>query len=186
VKPIYFTDAREFHQWLLANHATATELFVGFYKKGSAKVGLTYAEAIDEALCFGWIDGIVRRIDEQRYCHRFTPRKPESIWSIVNVGHVERLNRLGRMQPAGLAAFARRKAAKIGVYSFEQKTRVSLPPEFEKRFRKNLKAWSFFETQAPWYQRLIIHKITNAKQVATKERWLLRAIAASAAGQRIG
>ena len=184
MKVVHFQTAADFRRWLERHHATATELQVGFYKKGSGKGGLTYQEAVDEALCFGWIDGLVRRIDADCFTHRFTPRKPRSIWSNINVANVARLTAAGRMQPAGLAAYARRDPKRTGTASFENHHR-KFPPALEKRFRAEKKAWAFFSAQAPWYQRLIAHKIVTAKQAATKERWLARVITASAAGRRL-
>lgn len=186
MKVVHFASGAAFRRWLMANHATAMELHVGFYNKSAARAGLTYQEAVDEALCFGWIDGIVRKIDAERHTRRFTPRKPGSIWSNVNVAHVARLTAAGKMHAAGLAAFATRTAAKTGIYAFEQKGTQTLPPAFAKKFQAHAKAWTFFTAQAPWYQRLIIHKIVSAKQEATRLRWLDRAIAYSAASQRVG
>jgi uncharacterized protein YdeI (YjbR/CyaY-like superfamily) len=183
MKVVYFAAAADFRRWLEEHHATASELQVGFYKKSAGKAGMTYKEAVDEALCFGWIDGIVRKLDDERFTHRFTPRKPGSIWSNVNVAHVARLKAAGKMHPAGLAAFAARSAAKTGIYAFERGAQ-KLPPAVEKRFRANRRAWAFFTAQAPWYQRLAIHKIVSPKQSATRERWLARIIADSAAGRR--
>ena len=181
----YFVSAAEFRRWLEKNHARTPELLVGFYKKASGKGGLTYPEAVDELLCFGWIDGVKRRVDEDRYTHRITPRKPGSIWSNVNVGHVARLAQAGRMHAAGLKAFAARSAEKTGIYSFEQKKAAVLPPGCLRKFKANRQAWAFFSVQAPWYRRLVTHKIATAKQEATRIRWLTRAITASAAGKRL-
>jgi uncharacterized protein YdeI (YjbR/CyaY-like superfamily) len=185
MKAAHFASASDFRRWLEKNHATTAELQVGFYKKASGRGGLTYHEAVTEALCFGWIDGIVRRLDAARFTHRFTPRRPGSTWSNVNVAHVARLTAAGKMHAAGLAAFAARRAAKTGIYSFEQGAQ-KLPPSCERKFRAHTRAWSFFSDQAPWYQRLIIHKIVSARREATRLRWLDRAIAESAAGRRIG
>lgn len=182
---IFFATAAEFRRWLLANHACVPELQVGFYKKGATRTGLTYREAVEEALCFGWIDGQVRRIDEQRYQHRFTPRRPGSTWSNVNVAHVERLIAAGRMHAAGLAAFHARLPAKTGVYAFERTATPVLPPAMARRFRAAKAAWAFFQAQPPGYRRLALHKVVSPKQAATRERWLARLIAASAAGQRL-
>ena len=184
MKPIFFETAEAFRQWLMKHHATASELHVGFYRKGSGKSGMTYLEAVEEALCFGWIDGVVRRVDDTSYAHRFTPRKPKSIWSLTNVAHVDRLTKAGRMQDAGLKAFAARTDDRTGIYSFEQPAR-SLPRKYEKAFRANPAAWKFFMAQAPWYRRLMIHKIGGSKQEATRERWLEKVIKASAAGKRV-
>jgi uncharacterized protein YdeI (YjbR/CyaY-like superfamily) len=181
----HFSSAEKFRLWLVTHHATATELQVGFYNKNSGRSGMTYKEAIDEALCFGWIDGVIRKIDVDSFTHRFTPRKPASIWSNVNVGHVARLTKAGRMHPAGLRAFEARRADRVGVYSFEQKEPQSLPPAYLQKFKATRKAWGFFTAQAPWYQRKIIHKIISGKKEPTRLRWLDRAIAASAAGTQV-
>jgi uncharacterized protein YdeI (YjbR/CyaY-like superfamily) len=180
----HFASAADFRRWLEKNHATATELLLGFYKKASGKGGLTYPEAVDELLCFGWIDGVKRRVDDERYTHRITPRRPGSIWSLINVRHVERLTKAKRMHPAGLRAFAVRQAHKTGVYSFESRPK-KLPAAYEKIFRAQPKAWSFFMAQPPGYRRLLIFKIVRAKQEATRQRWLARTIAASARGRRL-
>jgi uncharacterized protein YdeI (YjbR/CyaY-like superfamily) len=182
---LHFASGADFRAWLEQHHASTTELQVGFYNRKSGRGGITYQAAVDAALCFGWIDGIVRKLDADRYTHRFTPRKPGSIWSNVNVGHVARLTAAGLMRPAGLAAFAARTAKKTGIYAFEQKQPQKLPAAYAEKFRANKKAWTFFTAQAPWYQRLITHKITAAKQPATRARWLARAIAASAGGERL-
>ncbi len=185
MKVIHFSSAGKFRLWLETNHATAIELHVGFYKKNFGKGGMTYEEAVDEALCFGWIDGIVRKIGPDSFTHRFTPRKVSSIWSNLNVCHVARLTEAVRMQPAGLRAFNARKSGRTGIYSFEQKKPLSLPPAYLKEFQAKQKAWKFFTTQAPSYQRNIIHKIVSAKQAPTRLRWLARVIAASSVGTRI-
>ncbi|HUR59183.1 MAG TPA: YdeI/OmpD-associated family protein [Opitutaceae bacterium] len=184
MKPTFFASAADFRRWLNRNHAKQAERWIGFYKKDSGRGGLTYAEAVDEALCFGWIDGRVRRIDETSHMQRYTPRRPGSIWSNINVEKVRRLTAAGRMQPAGIAAFAARTAAKTGIYSFERKQPATLPADFAKRFRANKKAWAFFSAQPPGYRRLAVHKIVSGKQPATRERWLARIIAACAAGKR--
>lgn len=183
-KPTPFATAGEFRDWLAAHHAKASGLLVAFNKAGSGRGGLTYAEALDEALCFGWIDGVRKRLDDARYTIRFTPRKPGSIWSNINVGHVGRLKAAERMQPAGLAAFAAREAKKTGIYSFENKPK-KLPAAFEKKFRANAKAWAFFRAQAPWYQRTAIHVVVSPKQEATRQRWLHQLIVDSAASRRL-
>ncbi|HZP60988.1 MAG TPA: YdeI/OmpD-associated family protein [Opitutaceae bacterium] len=185
MKATHFTSAADFRRWLEENHAAATELSVGFYHKRSGKGGLTYPEALDEALCFGWIDGVRRNAGADSYIIRFTPRKNGSIWSLVNVRHVERLTASGKMHAAGLKAFAARLAHRTGVYSFEQKEPSKLPAAFEKKFRANRKAWDFFSSQAPWYQRTAIHKVMSPKQETTRLRWLELLISDSAAGKRL-
>lgn len=183
--PTFFVSGDAFRAWLKKHHASSSEVVVGFYRKSSARAGLTYPEAIDEALCFGWIDGVVRRLDDECYSRRFTPRKSGSIWSNVNVRHVARLTDAGKMHAAGLAAFAARSAAKTGIYSFEAKEAATLPPAFEKKLRANKNAWTFFQGQAPWYQRKVTWWVVKAKQEATRERRLAELIAGSAAGRRV-
>lgn len=178
----HFKSAGEFRQWLEQNHADVTELYVGFHRKNSDLPGMTYAEAIDEALCFGWIDGVVRKIDANSFMHRFTPRKSTSIWSNRNIAHVVRLTAQGKMRPSGLRAFEARQPDKTGVYSFEQKEPRSLPAAYLKKFRANRKAWDFFQKQAPWYRRKIIHRIVSAKRESTQLGRLEQAIVKSAAG----
>ena len=185
MKPVFFPTPAEFRGWLDRHHASTAELWVGFYKKKSGKIAMTYAEAVDEALCFGWIDGVLHRVDDDSYMHRFSPRRPGSIWSNINVGHVARLTAAGRMHPAGLAAFGARDPGRTGIYSFESKRPLKLPADFARRFRANPTAWKFFSAQAPSYQRLVLHKIVTSKQAATRERWLARAISASAQGKRL-
>lgn len=181
----FFASSAAFRAWLEKHYATQLELIVGFYKKSAARAGLTYAEAVDEALCFGWIDGIVRRIDDVSYSHRFTPRKAGSIWSNANVRHLARLEAAGKVHPAGRAAFAVRSAARTGVYAFEARNTARLPPPLARTFRANRAAWTFFAAQPPGYRRLMTFWVVSAKQPVTRERRLQRLIAASAAGQRL-
>lgn len=181
----FFKTAADFRAWLEKNHATAKELHVGAYKKASGLGGMTYLESVDEALCFGWIDGVVRKIDDVSFSHRFTPRKPGSIWSNVNVAHVARLTAAGKMHAAGLAAYAARSETKTGIYAFERTAEPELPAAFAKKFRAQKTAWKFFQAQPPGYRRLVLHHIVTAKQPATRERRLAQLIAASAAGKRI-
>lgn len=189
MKAVYFKTAADFRRWLEKNHTAVAELRVGFYNKASGVPGISYAESVDEALCFGWIDGHVKRIDAARHTRRFTPRRTGSIWSNINVGHVKRLLKAGKMHPAGIAAYEARLPHRTGVYRFEQKNRPPLAQKFpaalEKIFRTNAKAWTFWKEAPPSYQRLIIHWVTNAKQNETRDRRLARAIAASAAGKRL-
>ena len=185
VKPTYFKSAADFRQWLEANHAGASELWVGFYRKDSGRGGLTYAEAVDEALCFGWIDGLKKRVDEVSYTHRFTPRKPKSNWSLTNIRHVKRLKKAGRMKPSGLKAFAARETAKSGVYSFENKPR-QLSSDLERQFKADQAAWEFFQRQPLGYRRLASFWVMSAKQGATRERRLARLMTDSSQGRRLG
>jgi uncharacterized protein YdeI (YjbR/CyaY-like superfamily) len=185
VKPRFFRSASEFRQWLERRHDSVTELWVGFYKKASGKRGITYAEAVDQALCFGWIDGIKKRVDEHGYTHRFSPRTSKSVWSLVNTRRAEELQRLGVMHSAGLAAFERRDPARSGLYSFENPS-VSLSLPLARQLKANKKAWLFFEAQPPGYRRIAISWVMGAKQDATKERRLALFVHASANGMRFG
>ena len=181
----FFESPRAFRAWLKSDHAKKTELLVGIYGKNSGKGGITYAEALDEALCFGWIDGVRKNVDEVSYSIRFTPRKSGSIWSLINVAHVERLLAANRMTAAGIKAFEARKPHKTGIYSFEQK-KHALESAQEQKFRANKKAWAFWELQPPGYRRVSMHWVTSAKLEATRERRLAQLIADSAAGLRLG
>ena len=181
----YFESASDFRHWLEVNHARVNELWVGFFKKDSGKGGLTYAEALDEALCFGWIDGLKKRVDELSYTHRFTPRKPKSNWSRINIQHVERLKQVGRMASSGLKAYAAREPERSGVYSFENAPRT-LTAVDEKQFKADRIAWEFFQRQPPGYQRLAIWRTVSAKKPETRARRLAQLIAASRNGRRLG
>jgi uncharacterized protein YdeI (YjbR/CyaY-like superfamily) len=185
MKAKFFSLPAQFRQWLEQNHDSASELLVGFHKKSSGKKSITYAEALDEALCFGWIDGVRGNLNETSYTIRFTPRKPKSIWSLVNVRHVERLKKEGRMQPAGLEAYARRDPKRTGIYAFENAPR-ELSPTYEKIFRENKKAWEFFEKQPPYSKRTTIHWIMSAKKEETQVRRLKQVIENSEQGVRSG
>ncbi len=176
---IYFKRPEEFRDWLADHHDQETELVVGFYKKGTGIPSMTWAEAVDEALCYGWIDGRGNRVDEQRYTIRFSPRKPSSIWSDRNIKRVEALTAEARMQPAGVRAFEARSEERSRVYSFEQDS-VSLSPAFEQRLKENEAAWHFFRDQAPWYQRAAIHWVMTAKRESTRERRMEQLITDSA------
>ena len=181
MKPIYFPTPTEFRKWLEENHSTETELLVGFYKVKSGTPSLTWSESVDQALCFGWIDGVRTSIDDTRYTIRFTPRKPTSIWSGVNIRKVEEFIRLGLMHEAGLAAFAKRSEGKSKIYSFEQKE-VAFSPAYEKHFQKNNKAWLYFEALAPSYRKTSINWVMSAKQETTQLKRLEILIADSEAG----
>src|ERR1041385_1510827 len=167
------------------NHDRESELWVGFFKRDSGKGGLTYPEAVDEALCFGWIDGLKKRVDELSYTHRFTPRRPKSNWSRLNIRHVERLNKAGRMMPAGLKAYAAREPERSGAYSFENAPR-KLPATDEKQFKTDKTAWEFFQRQPPGYQRMAIWWVVSAKKPETRARRLTQLISGSHSGRRIG
>ena len=158
---------------------------MGFHKKGSGKPSILWAEAVDEALCVGWIDGVRKRIDDTAYQIRFTPRKTTSTWSAINIARVADLSSQGRMQPAGLAAFSHRSEAKSRTYAYEQASGAALPPADEARFRKSKKAWAFFEAQPPGYRKLVIWRIVSAKQAVTRQKRLLELIEASKQGMRL-
>jgi uncharacterized protein YdeI (YjbR/CyaY-like superfamily) len=185
MRPTFFSSPEKFRQWLEQNHDHESELLVGFHKKSSGKKSITYAEALDEALCFGWIDGVRKNLDETSYTIRFTPRKSRSIWSNVNVNHVERLQKEGRMHAAGLEAYARRDPKRTGIYAFENEPR-QLSPAYEKIFRQNKKAWKFFETMAPSLKKVSIFWIMSAKKEETRLRRLKHVIENSEKGVKSG
>jgi len=186
MRPRFFATPDEWRAWLEEHHATEDELLVGFHKRGSGRPSLTWPESVDEALCFGWIDGVRRSLGETSYTIRFTPRRPTSIWSDVNVARVKDLERRGRLRPAGRRAFAARRAEKTGVYAFEQEEPARLSKEQEAALRANRKAAAFFDAQPPWYRRTATHWIVRAKRRETRERRLARLIEDSAAGRTLG
>jgi uncharacterized protein YdeI (YjbR/CyaY-like superfamily) len=181
----FFETPSQFRTWLQRHHRTATELWVGYYKKDSGTPSITWPESVDEALCFGWIDGLRKRIDAERYMIRFTPRRPGSIWSTVNTRRMEELTRAGRVRAAGRAAFEAREAKKSGVYSFEQREAVAFEPALERRFRANRTAWTFFRAQPPGYRRLATFYVMSAKRAETRLRRLETVIGLSEAGRRL-
>jgi len=175
-KIIFFPSAGDFREWLQSGHTKSNELWVGFYQKSSGKRSITYPEAVDEALCFGWIDGIRKKVARNSYTVRFTPRRPQSQWSAVNVRRVQELAGSGRMQPAGLKAFE--TAASQGrKYSYEQQRQSTFDSKALQRFRENRKAWEFFRSQAPWYQRTATFWVVSAKKEETRQRRLATLIA---------
>ncbi|MBI2409380.1 MAG: YdeI/OmpD-associated family protein [Gemmatimonadetes bacterium] len=184
MKPKFFKSVESLRLWFATHGTSKSELWIGYYKKTSGKGGVVYKEALDEALCWGWIDGQVRSIDDISYMQRWTPRRPTSIWSNVNVGKVEALIAAGRMQPAGLAAFARRKPERTGVYSFENDPH-EFSPAYAKRFKADKAAWAFFNSQAPSYRRTVTAYVMTAKQEATRDKRLAHVIKHSALGERI-
>jgi len=185
VKPLFFASPAEWRRWLSAHHARKDELWVGFHKRSTGRPSLTWPESVDEALCFGWIDGLRKSLDAERYMIRFTPRRAGSIWSAVNVRRVAELTKRRRMRAAGVRAFKARSAAKTAVYSFEQRKNPRLPPAYAKRFKANAGAWRFFTSQAPWYQRTMTWWVISAKQEPTRLKRLARLIDDSANGRRI-
>ena len=182
---IYFASPEEFRAWLEEHHEGEAEVFVGYWKRATGKPSLTWSQAVDEALCFGWIDGVSRRVDGERHVQRFTPRKPVSNWSAVNIAKVEQLRAEGRMRAAGEAAFARRSDDRSRVYSYEQRKNPVLEPEHEERFRANAAAWENFMAMPPSYRKPALYWVTSAKRPETRERRLATLIEDSAAGRRI-
>lgn len=184
-EPFFFTNQADFRQWLEKNHEAETDLLVGFYKTGSGKPSMTWPQSVDQALCYGWIDGVRRSLGAEAYTIRFTPRKPGSIWSAINIDKMENLIKQGLVQPMGLAAFAKRTEAKSRVYSHERTKDAVLPPEMEKVFKSHKKAWEFFTTQAPSYQKVMLHLVTSAKQEKTRQSRFEKLLEACKAGKRV-
>jgi len=179
-----FSSSAEFREWLETNHGRAPELWLGFYNKRTDKKSITYREALDEALCFGWIDGVRKSINAITFKQRFTPRKPKSYWSSVNITRVGELAKLGRMASSGIKAFERR-TSDSGKYSFESRAK-KLPPAYERQFKATPGAWKFFQAQAPWYQRTSSFWVLSAKQEETRQRRLATLIRDSEKGRRLG
>ena len=179
-----FKTQAQFRAWLAKNHKTSSELLLQIFRVHAADRGVTYAQALDEALCYGWIDGVRRSVDADSFSIRFTPRKPRSIWSGINVGHVERLKKTGRMTTAGMAAFEARDEKRTAVYAFENRPK-ELAPEMAKKFKANKGAWAFFEKQAPYYRRTVSYWVMTAKQDATRARRLDALIECCARGSII-
>jgi len=183
--PIFFPSAAALRAWLEAHHDQAQELWIGFHKKSSGEKGITYSEALDEALCFGWIDGVRKRLDEARWTTRFTPRKPGSVWSQVNLKRAAELTRLGRMQPSGRREYEERDPKQTQRYSYEERPR-QLDEAYEARFRENPKAWAFFAAQPPSYRRTASFWVLSAKQEETRLKRLAILIEGSERGERLG
>jgi uncharacterized protein YdeI (YjbR/CyaY-like superfamily) len=185
MEPVFFATPADFRAWFVEHAATATELLVGFYRKGTGRPSITWPESVDQALCFGWIDGVRRGIDEHSYSIRFTPRQKRSNWSAVNVRRVAELTEQGLMQPAGLAAFEARTGARTAIYSYEQRHEAAFTDAQEKRFRARRKAWAFFTAQPPGYQTLMRFWVASAKREQTQEDRLTKLIEASAEERRL-
>jgi uncharacterized protein YdeI (YjbR/CyaY-like superfamily) len=185
MKPTFFATPAEWRAWLEKNHDRAEELLVGFHKRDSGTPSITWPESVDQALCFGWIDGVRKRLDDNRYTIRFTPRKKRSTWSAVNIRRVQELTKLGLMHPAGLEAFQRREAGRSVIYSYEQGQNASLAKPYEKQLRANKKAWAFFQAQPPWYQKAASWWVMSAKKEETQARRLATLIEDSAAGRTV-
>jgi uncharacterized protein YdeI (YjbR/CyaY-like superfamily) len=185
MKPIFFATAEEWRDWLERNHADSSEVWVGMYKKASGRPTMAWSDAVDQALCFGWIDGVRRSVDDISYANRFTPRRPGSNWSAINIEKVRKLKRKGLMHPAGLAAFEKRQDDRSEVYSYER-ANATLGDAFEKKFRANRKAWRFWESQPPGYRRTATWWVISAKREETRKRRLATLIEDSAQERRIG
>lgn len=183
--PIFFKTPAEFRAWFAQHAATESELIVGFYKRGSGHASITWPESVDEALCVGWIDGVRTRIDDAAYKIRFTPRKPTSTWSAINIERVRVLSLEGRMTDAGQQAFSHRREAKSKIYAYEQAEAATLAPQDEALFRKNKAAWKFFAAQPPGYRHQQIWRIVSAKRTATRAARLAKLIEASQMGLRL-
>jgi len=184
MKPRFFASQAAFRKWLDANHDRADELLVGLRKVGTGKVGLTYKQSVDEALCAGWIDGVRRSIDDESYSIRFTPRRARSIWSAVNIRRMHELIALDLVKPEGMRAFEARDEARTKLYSYENRTR-GLNADYEAQFRANAKAWQYFEAQPPWYRHTSSWWVMSAKKEETRARRLATLIDVSAKGEWI-
>ena len=184
MNPKFFKTPSAFRKWLEQHHATAKELWVGFYKKSSGKPSITWPESVDEALCFGWIDGLRKSIDDQSYKIRFSLRKPSSVWSSMNIRNVQKLKKQDRMRPSGMKAFEARKENRSGIYSYEQRSAELLEP-YAGRLRQNKGAWNFFQSQPPSYRKQMNWWVVSAKQEETRLKRLDKLIEASAQGRRL-
>ena len=180
----FFRNPAALRKWFESNHSRTSELWMGFYKKGSGKKSVTYHEALDEALCFGWIDGIRKSMDADSFAQRFTPRRPRSIWSNVNVAKVEKLIADGRMTEAGLAEFEKRSAARTGIYSFEREA-AAFPSAHVRKFKADRKAWEFFQSQPPYYRKLATGWVVSARREETRDKRLKQLIEDSSAQRRL-
>lgn len=183
--PRFFATPAAFRAWLKANAATCTELLVGFHKVDSGRPSMTWSESVDEAICFGWIDGVRKRVDDHAYTIRFTPRKTSSIWSAINIAKVEALRAAGRMTAAGEQAYSHRKAHKSVIYSYEQEGVPELSAEEIRLFKRNKAAWAYFESAPPGYRKQMLHRICNAKKAETRAARFGKLLAACAAGERL-
>ena len=177
-----FPTSTDFRTWLDANHGTATEVWVGYYKKGVPKSSMTYAESVEDALCFGWIDGLTRRIDDEVYTIRFTPRRRTSNWSAINIAKVAELTAAGRMHPAGLRAFEERDRRKDASYSYERPVQ-ELPPEMLERLEADGAAWAYWQSRTPSFRRQATHWVVSAKRPETRERRFAALLRDAAAGR---
>jgi uncharacterized protein YdeI (YjbR/CyaY-like superfamily) len=183
--PTFFATPDRFRQWLKKNHERADVLWVGYYRKDSGRPSITWPESVDEALCFGWIDGIRKKVDAESYKIRFTPRRPKSIWSAVNIARVAVLTREGRMHPFGVAAYSRRLEARSAIYAFENRESAKLSNADEREFRRDPAAWEFFQRQPAGYRRLAAWWVISAKRPETRRARLQRLIETSRARRRV-
>ncbi|MDQ3880355.1 MAG: YdeI/OmpD-associated family protein [Chloroflexota bacterium] len=186
MRPTYFATPDEFRAWLAEHHASERELWVGFHRKSSGRPSITWPEAVGQALCFGWIDGVRRSVDDESYANRFTPRTARSTWSAVNIRSVKELIAAGLMHPAGLAAFERRADERSAIYSYEQRHAATLDAADEARFRANPPAWDWFQSQPPSYRTAAAHWVVTAKREETRRRRLETLIEDSAKRRRVG
>ncbi len=184
-KPQFFPTLADWRAWLEKHHADAEEFCVGFYKRDSGRPSITWPESVDGALCFGWIDGVRKTIDATSYKIRFTPRKRRSVWSAINIRRARELSKQGLMHAAGLSAFEKRDDDRSAIYAYEQRTNAKLAPAFEKQFRANREAWTFFQSQPPWYQRTSTYWVVSAKREETRRKRLTTLIDCSACKQKI-
>jgi uncharacterized protein YdeI (YjbR/CyaY-like superfamily) len=180
----FFRTPAELRRWFKANGKRKSELWIGMYRKESGKGGVDYKQALDEALCFGWIDGIRKKLDDSSFTVRFTPRKPTSIWSNVNIAHINRLTAEGRMMPEGIAAFEKRDPSRSGIYAFERAP-AKLEPSMIKEFKKTPAAWKFFENGSPYYRQVATWWVISAKREETRRKRLAQLIASSAEKSRL-
>ena len=185
MNPTFFATPAAFRRWLKANHAKADELWVGFYRKDSGKPTITWSQAVDEALCFGWIDGIRKKVDVESYTNRFTPRRRTSTWSAINLEKMKELIAAKRVAPAGLKVYEERDPTKAYRYSFDRKTEPAFTAAQLKRLKGDKRAWAFWSALPPGYRRLVTHFVTNAKKAETIERRFVRMLADFAAGRRL-
>jgi uncharacterized protein YdeI (YjbR/CyaY-like superfamily) len=184
-KPTFFQTPADFREWLEAHHDKLSEQLVGFHKRGSGKQSITWPESVEVALCFGWIDGVRKSLNETSYTIRFTPRRPTSTWSAININFVQELTKKGLMHPAGLKAFAARNAKKSGIYAYEQRKTARFTRAQAKQFRANKAAWEFFRSQAPWYQRVCTYRVISAMREETKVKRLSELIEHSRKRRRL-
>lgn len=183
--PTFFSNTVAFRHWLDANAGSATELLVGFHKVGTGQPSMSWSESVNEALCFGWIDGVRRRIDDATYSIRFTPRKPGSIWSAINISKVAQLQAEGRMTPTGLSAFTLRTEAKSAIYSYEREVPAELSANEWRDFKRNKAAWGYFESAPPSYRKVVVHWVSSAKKPETRVARFGKLLDACAKGERL-